>query len=144
MGRPSLSIFVRFGIGATIRIGREIQCVPYAQFFSSHNILGFLSDETDGQCTICAKMLSKNGCCLPVTCHKAKPWYSSPSRLDCGCCQFLCTDVTEEAMFSVSVYFMAQLQLLSITGCQQRLNCICFQCQCTVMSGIKLPSESWY
>ena len=29
---PSLSIFVRFGIGATIRIVQEIQCLPYAGF----------------------------------------------------------------------------------------------------------------
>ena len=30
---PFLSISVRFGIAATIRIGREIQCLPYAGFF---------------------------------------------------------------------------------------------------------------
>ena len=30
---PFLSISVRFGINATIRIGREIQCLPYAGFF---------------------------------------------------------------------------------------------------------------
>ena len=30
---PFLSISVRFGIGATIRIGQEIQCLPYAGFF---------------------------------------------------------------------------------------------------------------
>ena len=30
---PFLSISVRFGIGAPIRIGREIQCLPYAGFF---------------------------------------------------------------------------------------------------------------
>ena len=29
----ALSITVRFGIGATIRIGREIQSLPYAGFF---------------------------------------------------------------------------------------------------------------
>ena len=31
--RRFLSISVRFGIGATIRIGLEIQCLPYAGFF---------------------------------------------------------------------------------------------------------------
>ena len=30
---PFLFISVRFGIGATIRIGQEIQCLPYAGFF---------------------------------------------------------------------------------------------------------------
>ena len=31
--KPSLSIFVRFDIGATIRISREIQCLQYAGCF---------------------------------------------------------------------------------------------------------------
>ena len=30
---PFLSIAVRFGIGATIRIGQDIQCLPYAELF---------------------------------------------------------------------------------------------------------------
>ena len=30
---PFLSIYVSFGIGATICIGQEIQCLPYARFF---------------------------------------------------------------------------------------------------------------
>ena len=31
---PFLSLSVRFGIGATIRTHREIQCLPYAGFFA--------------------------------------------------------------------------------------------------------------
>ena len=31
---PALSISVRFGIGASIRISREIQCLPYTGIFS--------------------------------------------------------------------------------------------------------------
>ena len=31
--QKKLSISVLFGIGATIRIGQEIQCLPYAVFF---------------------------------------------------------------------------------------------------------------
>ena len=30
---PFLSVSVRFGIGATIRTHREIQCLPYAGYF---------------------------------------------------------------------------------------------------------------
>ena len=37
------SIAVRFGIGATIRIGQEIQCLPYAGFFP--HILTFQNEE---------------------------------------------------------------------------------------------------
>ena len=35
-----MSIFVRFGIGATIRISREIQCLPYAVFLFVCNCIG--------------------------------------------------------------------------------------------------------
>ena len=37
---PFLFISVHFGIGATIRIGQEIQCLLYAGFFSPIEEMG--------------------------------------------------------------------------------------------------------
>ena len=39
--QKKMSISVRFGIGATIRIGREIQCLPYAGFLKQLQFVCF-------------------------------------------------------------------------------------------------------
>ena len=36
----NMQIFVHFGISATIRIGQEIQCLPFAGFFSNVSVGG--------------------------------------------------------------------------------------------------------